>query len=207
MMLLLFPLRLVGTLLLYVLRPLSLGLFWLARAFLFAVTRIFLAAWHALARLLDVVFWPATRVIDRLGRAYPGMLRSAIHARRAVLPLAFAGFVMAVAVVPLLGTNLVPDLSQGEFAFRIRLDEGTTLEASAEIVERIERRAIEDGRFARVFSVVGNWPSTASGRRTAGENLARVRSSGVSRSRASRGEEMTAACGIAARCRWKLPIP
>jgi HAE1 family hydrophobic/amphiphilic exporter-1 len=91
-----------------------------------------------------------------------------------VLPLAFAGFVMAIAVVPLLGTNLVPDLSQGEFAFRIRLDEGTTLEASAEIVERIERRAIKDGRFARVFSVVGNWPSTASGRQTAGENLAQI---------------------------------
>ena len=173
-MLLLLPLRFVGTLLFYVLRPLSLGLFLLVRKLLLGGIGSLLAVWSVLARVLDVVFWPATRLIDRLGRAYPGMLRSAIHARRAVLPLAFAGFVMAIAVVPLLGTNLVPDLSQGEFSFRVRLDEGTTLEASAEIVERIERRAIEDGRFARVFSVVGNWPSTASGRQTTGENLAQI---------------------------------
>ena len=127
-----------------------------------------------LSRLLDAVFWPVAFVIDQLGRAYPGMLTAAVRARWAVLPLAFAVFVIAVAAVPLLGTNLVPDLSQGEFAFRLRLNEGTTLESSAEIVERIERRAIEDGRFSRVFSVMGNWPSTASGRQTVGENLAQI---------------------------------
>ena len=63
------------------------------------------------------------------------------------MPLAFAVFVMALAAVPLLGTNLVPDLSQGEFAFRVRLPEGTTLESNAEIIERVERRSLADGRF------------------------------------------------------------
>ena len=174
LMLLILPLRFVGKLLLYLLRPLSFGLIWLLRMILRGAIWIILAVWSPLSRLIDAVFWPVTFVIDRLGQAYPGLLTAALRARWAVLPLAFAVFVMTLAAVPLLGTNLVPDLSQGEFAFRLRLNEGTTLESSAEIVERIERRAIEDGRFSRVFSVVGNWASTASGRRTVGENLAQI---------------------------------
>ena len=86
-----------------------------------------------------------------------------------VLALGFATFVIALAAVPLLGTNLVPDLAQGEFSFRVRMPEGTTLESSAETIERVERRCLDDGRFARVFSVIGSWPSTASGRQTVGE--------------------------------------
>ncbi len=177
LMLLTLPVRSVWKLLVYLvclLRPLSFGLIWLLRTILRGGIWIVLTVWSLVARLVDVVFWPATFLIDRLGQAYPGYLTAALRARWAVLPLAFAVFVMALAAVPLLGTNLVPDLSQGEFAFRLRLTEGTTLESSAEIVERIERRANADGRFSRAFSVVGNWPSTASGRQTVGENLAQI---------------------------------
>jgi HAE1 family hydrophobic/amphiphilic exporter-1 len=138
------------------------------------IVGFFVLGWAGLAPVLEVIFWPFTRAFDRLGRVYPGVLAAALRARWAVLPLAFAVFVMAVAMIPLLGTNLVPDLSQGEFAFRVRLPEGTTLESSAEILARVEQRCIDDGRFERVFSIVGSWPSTASGRQTVGENLAQV---------------------------------
>jgi len=174
LLLLLWPLRFVLLLLMYVLRPLSFGLAWLLRSVLFALSWIVGAVWMLVARVVDWVFWPATWFIDRLGRAYPGALATALRARWTVLPLAFAMFVMALAAVPLLGTNLVPDLSQGEFAFRVRMPEGTTLEANSEIIERIERRTLADGRFPSVFSVVGSWPSTASGRQTLGENLAQI---------------------------------
>jgi HAE1 family hydrophobic/amphiphilic exporter-1 len=168
------PVRFVWRLLLYVIRPLSFALIWLVRSLLHLGAWIGAMVWAGLAHLLDAVFWPFTWLVDRLGRSYPGALSAALRARRVVLPPAFGVFVMAVAAVPLLGTNLVPDLSQGEFAFRVRLPEGTTLESSAEILGRVERRAVADGRFDRVFSVVGSWPSTASGRQTLGENLAQV---------------------------------
>ena len=73
-----------------------------------------------------------------------------------------------------LGTDLVPDLAQGEFAFQLRLPEGTTLEATAETVDRIEAMLVDDPAFASVFSMVGSLPSAASGRRTLGENLAQI---------------------------------
>jgi HAE1 family hydrophobic/amphiphilic exporter-1 len=161
-------------LVLYILKPLSFALVWLVRSLIRLIIWLVVVIWAGVSPALEVVFWPFTRVIDRLGRSYPRALSAALRARWAVLPLAFAVFVMAVAAVPLLGTNLVPDLSQGEFAFRVRLPEGTTLESSAEIIDRVERRSLADGRFTRIFSVVGSWPSTASGRQTLGENLAQI---------------------------------
>jgi HAE1 family hydrophobic/amphiphilic exporter-1 len=173
-MLLSLPVRFVWRLLLYILRGLVFALSWLGRSVLFALIWLIVALFSALARVLEVLFWPFTALLDRLGRAYPPALAAALRARWVVLPLAFAIFIVSLAGLSLLGTNLVPDLSQGEFAFRLRLPEGTTLESSAEIIGRVEDRALADGRFERVFSVVGSWPSTASGRQTLGENLAQI---------------------------------
>jgi HAE1 family hydrophobic/amphiphilic exporter-1 len=83
-------------------------------------------------------------------------------------------FLLSAAAVPLLGTRLVPDLSQGEFAFQIRLPEGTPLEVTADTVTRIEQPFVGDRRFERVFSTIGSLPSSSSGRRTLGENLAQI---------------------------------
>jgi HAE1 family hydrophobic/amphiphilic exporter-1 len=168
------PLRFVWCVVIYLVRPTSFALAWALRGLIRLDVAIIVLVWRGLARAFDIVCWPFTWTVDRLGRSYPRGLSAALRARRAILPLAFAVFVLAAAAVPLLGTNLVPDLSQGEFAFRVRMPEGTTLESSAEIIERVERRCLADGRFGRVFSVVGSWPSTASGRQTLGENLAQI---------------------------------
>lgn len=138
---------------------------------LFAVVR---GLWWLLSRLFGVLTWPLRFVIDRLSVAYRPALRGALAARWAVLPIAFGLFALALFSARGLGLELVPDLSQGEFAFRLELPEGTTLASSAEIVERIEQRIGDDPTFARVFSVVGALPSTASGRQTRGENLAQI---------------------------------
>jgi HAE1 family hydrophobic/amphiphilic exporter-1 len=132
------------------------------------------AAWWAFNGAFRIAAAPAAQVLDRLGRAYPGVLRRALRRRAAVLVLAVAAFAGSVLIVPTLGTDLVPDLAQGEFAFQLRLPEGTTLEATAETVERIEAMLMDDPAFAAVFSMIGSLPSAASGRRTLGENLAQI---------------------------------
>ena len=169
-----WPLRLIFGVSFYLARIKIYLLLSLLRLVIRLATYVLGLVWWVVSRALQVVFWPLTILLDGVGRAYPGVLSSALRARWAVLPIAFGLFVLAVAAVPLLGSNLVPDLSQGEFAFRVKLPEGTTLASSSEIVERIEKRCVADGRFDRVFSVVGSWPSTASGRQTLGENLAQV---------------------------------
>ena len=77
-----------------------------------------------------------------------------------------------------LGTNLVPSLSQGEFAFQPAASpRAAPLEAStAQVVERIEDAQFEGDAAlrARLLRSSGSLPSTASGRQTLGENLAQV---------------------------------
>ena len=132
------------------------------------------ALWWALSRVFDFVASPLSRVLEWVSRSYPGALSKALAWRWIIVLAAVAAFAVSVLVIPTLGTDLVPDLSQGEFAFQIRLPEGTTLEATAETVDRIEDMLVEDPAFASVFSMVGSLPSAASGRRTLGENLAQI---------------------------------
>ena len=131
-------------------------------------------AWWAFSWAFHIAAAPLARGMDSLGRAYPGALTRALQHRWIVLVVAFALFLASLAVIPTLGTNLVPDLAQGEFAFQLRLPEGTTLEATADTVARIEAMLLDDPAFESVFSMVGSLPSAASGRRTLGENLAQI---------------------------------
>ncbi len=167
-----------------VLAPIGNGVHWISklltvllaplRLLLVAATGVILAAWWAVTWAFHVVAWPAARVVDAVGKVYPYALASAVKRRALLLPATFVLFVGALLLARSLGTNLVPDLAQGEFAFQLRLSEETPLETTAEVVQRIESRFQQDSRFDRVFSVVGSLPSTASGRQTLGENLAQI---------------------------------
>ncbi len=146
----------------------------IAKLLVFVLLATLSGIWWVLHRLLNVVFFPLSSLLEGTRRSYPGFLRSALRWRWAVLPVAFGLFVAAVGLIPTLGTDLVPNLAQGEFAFRMKLPEGTPLQTTSEVVERVEGRLTGDARFERVFSVVGSLPSTASGRQTLGENLAQL---------------------------------
>jgi HAE1 family hydrophobic/amphiphilic exporter-1 len=130
--------------------------------------------WWSFDRAFHILALPLGRALDGLGSAYPRALDRALRRRWTVLAMAGAAFAGSVMIIPRLGTDLVPDLAQGEFAFQLRLPEGTTLEATAETVDRIEAMLIDDPAFASIFSMVGSLPSAASGRRTLGENLAQI---------------------------------
>jgi len=164
----LFPLRLA-------LRILFVGIvLYAAKAILYGLIAVALGLWWVVKRLLDFAFLPFTVLLAGTRKLYPGLLRRALRWRWAVLPVAAGLFVAAVGLIPALGTDLVPNLAQGEFAFRLKLTEGTPLHTTSEVVERVESRLANDPRFRRVFSVVGSLPSTASGRQTLGENLAQL---------------------------------
>lgn len=144
------------------------------RLAILAAAAIVGGAWRGFTFVFGFATLPLTAGFARLDARYPAFLGSALRRRGLVLLVAFVAFAAALAAIPLLGTELVPDLRQGEFAFRLRLPEGTPLEASAGVIERIEAPLSADPRFARVFSVVGSLPSAASGRQTLGENLAQI---------------------------------
>jgi HAE1 family hydrophobic/amphiphilic exporter-1 len=132
------------------------------------------AAWSLCTRAFDVATAPLTRTATAAFEAYPRALRTALRRPATLLLVGVGLFVLALLATPLLGTHLVPELAQGEFSFQLQMPEGTTLQATNEVVEQVERQLGGSARFARVFSIVGSLPSTASGRQTLGEHLAQV---------------------------------
>lgn len=160
------------------------------RLVLLLVAALVYGAWYAVSWAFHTVAWPLSKVFEGIGRIYPGTLRRALRLRFLILPATFALLALALFGAAGLGTNLVPDLAQGEFAFQLRFPEETTLETTASVTQRIEAQLLsglgslgdsgtvpQDGNigpFESVFSVVGSLPSTASGRQTLGENLAQI---------------------------------
>jgi HAE1 family hydrophobic/amphiphilic exporter-1 len=138
------------------------------------VIAISLSILFLLKQIFSVLFFPANILLKLIRKGYPGTLRNAIRWRWLVLPVAFAFFVVALMIAPSLGSDLVPSMTQGEFAFRMKRAEGTPLATTADVVSRVERRLNSDDQFERVFAVVGSLPSSASGQQTLGENLAQI---------------------------------
>jgi HAE1 family hydrophobic/amphiphilic exporter-1 len=154
-------------------RLLSVGLYPLRLAvFLLAV--VLGGTWWLLRRVINVLFWPAGSLLKVVSDAYPAWLQIALRWRWALIATAFILFGLAAAELPRLGTNLVPDLSQGQFAFQLHFPEGTPLQATGEAVAGIEKALIPVPVFANISSLIGSLPSSASGRRTLGENLAQI---------------------------------
>ncbi len=127
-----------------------------ARAALLGVGR-------ALHWVLLPMTWLFQRALVSIASAYDRVLRSALAAPWAA-PLAAA--LLFLAVVPRaadLGTELIPDLFQGEFHYDLELAEGTPLEATDAKVQEIEAvlervRAAESLRVDMWYATIGSAP-------------------------------------------------
>ena len=131
-----------------------------------------------IGRLLLGLLSPALNLFQRsfeaIERAYPRVLESSLNNK----PLVFATVLGLVALSALLygrlGGELIPPLSQGEFAFQIEFPEGTPLDATDRIFQRIEKEvaAIED--VQTVCSSVGGSNENQFSQSALEENAGRI---------------------------------
>ncbi len=145
-------LRLVGILLHAVLMLVGLAL----------VTTLFLAA-----LILLPVFAPLLFLFERafgLAQAfYPSLLRWALKRRLGVVGVALIGFGLCwFKLVPQLGSELIPQVHQGEFNLDLTMPVGTPLEKTAQVIGTIEKRVIEQAEVERVATTVGTDGSASS---------------------------------------------
>ncbi len=83
-------------------------------------------------------------VLAPIARAYHGLLKSALAARRRVVGGAAAAFVLTLAAVPFLGTEFVPELEEGTLAVRVTLAPSSSLAYARATGEKLERVLIEN---------------------------------------------------------------
>ncbi len=91
----------------------------------------------------------------RVQRVYPRLLDRALAHRGAVLGGTLAIFAGCLALVPLLGMELIPAFTQGEFTFEAKLPDGTPLPVTDATLANLERDLVRDPRLQTVFVDVG----------------------------------------------------
>ncbi len=116
-----------------------------------------------LGRLMDRI----ERGIEWLHRLYGTILEWALGHRKSVLALALASFLASFAVVPLVGTEFVPESDQGFISLRLNTPVGSSLEFSDGKVRQVEEALKKIPEIALTMTTIG----TEEGRNYARVNL------------------------------------
>jgi hydrophobic/amphiphilic exporter-1 (mainly G- bacteria), HAE1 family len=151
---------------------------WLGRlGFTFAV-RVLRIAFGFLGKsfavLLSPFVWITQKSYNVLDRRYPAVLDWALERRAAVLFTAFGLLAVTVLIVPQLGTELIPQLSQGEFTVKMRLPAGSPLETTDHQVQVIHQAASALPNLASAYAVAGTGNRLDANPVDSGENTGNI---------------------------------
>jgi HAE1 family hydrophobic/amphiphilic exporter-1 len=123
------------------------------------IVRLFGIAFYGIRKFFWFLLWPTTWLFQRLyavtAAAYPPMLRASLANRWFVVVAAIAIFVATMALVPRLGTELIPQFSQGEFNVDVRLPPGAPLSETDRAIQATQRVAASIDAVALNYSVAG----------------------------------------------------
>jgi len=89
-------------------------------------------------------------------RFYSRLLEGALNRRAFTLILAFGVFFASLYAVSMLGTELIPQMSEGEFFFEVKLPEGASLQATDRTLTTMEEAAAGEPALDRYFTTVGS---------------------------------------------------
>ncbi|NIV17549.1 MAG: MMPL family transporter [Woeseiaceae bacterium] len=131
---------------------------WFTRMVAFIV-RMFGFVFAGLKWLFWLILWVPSWLFRNLYRViaaiYPTLLRWSLRHRAAVVIAATAIFVATMSLIPRLGTELIPQLSQGEFNVDLRLPPGAPLAETDRAIQAAQRVTKSIDAVALDFSVAG----------------------------------------------------
>ena len=131
---------------------------WFTRSVAFVVT-ILAFVFLMIRKVFWAVLWIPTWILQAFYRSiaavYPGILRWSLQHRASVILIALLLFVSTMALVPRLGSELIPQLSQGEFTANLRLPPGMPLAETDKAIQVAQRTAANIDAVALNYSVAG----------------------------------------------------
>ncbi len=164
---LILPVWIVVMLLVTCTGPLLFGLSWLA-------VRI----WRLLNRVVSPVMgWLSDRAMApyaRAERGYLALLPAALQSPGRVLTFAGVAFALSLAVIPFLGTDLIPQLAQDRFEMTVKLPPGTPLRDTDRLVRDLQARHAGDAGVESLYGVSGSGTRLDANPTESGENIAKL---------------------------------
>jgi HAE1 family hydrophobic/amphiphilic exporter-1 len=104
---------------------------------------------------LKPLFWAFDQVVGRAYAIYPTIIRWALRHRFVVLVGAVLLLAGSLSFGRFLGSELIPEMSQGEFSIDVEMPLGTPLAATTSTVKAIENIVREQPAVKVVYSMVG----------------------------------------------------
>lgn len=118
-----FPLALLRTLSLLIVRTLPFSLMWL-------VSQVFRIVSWCLSQLFRPLVFATNSALSVFQRAYESLLRTALKMRLVTAAIIIAATSSSVLLLPKLGVELIPTMSQQEFYVEIKLPPGNAIETT-----------------------------------------------------------------------------
>jgi len=123
------------------------------------VVRAFGLLFKVVSFVMWALLWVPTWILQKLYGAvaaiYPGLLRWSLGHRWSVVVAAVLIFAGTMLLIPRLGTELIPQFSQGEFDVDLRLSPGAPLSETDRAIQAAQRAAAGIDVVALDYSVAG----------------------------------------------------
>lgn len=142
---------------------LSLPLYWVVQLIFhfipFLITSLIVLLFRVLSKVLGTLFRPLLWIFDKsfvqIEKTYLAALKHALDARLLVLTAVISVSLASVLLLPKLGMELIPDMSQGEFFVEINLPTGSQLENTDRVIADLANFTANLEGVARTYALAG----------------------------------------------------
>ena len=155
----------------------------IARFFRIIISRIANSIMYVLNPVLNGFEKGYTKIENR----YPQLISWAVEQRYVVVGSAFLVLLASLLLVPRLGMELIPSMSQGEFNVEFQLPPGTPIEKTDQALQSVQQAAERQSNIRSSFAVAGSGNQMDVNPNQGGENWGQL--SVMLTSGAGRGEE------------------
>jgi HAE1 family hydrophobic/amphiphilic exporter-1 len=121
-------------------------------------------------KILAPLVWGFNKFYDAMALSYEHLLAIALKQRALVIISALLIFVSTLTLIPRLGLELIPQMSQGEFNIEFKAEPGTPLNTTDAFINDAQRIAATIPEIARTYSVAGSGNRLDASPEKAGEN-------------------------------------
>lgn len=124
-----------------------------------ALITLVIGTWAILAKICGFVFRPMSLGVSalfvRLQRGYDSIIKMALRQRILVLVVTILVTGASILLVPKLGMELIPKLSQGEFFVEVTLPSGTRVERTDNLLAELAKVTNSQPDVQRTYSLAG----------------------------------------------------
>ena len=148
------------------------------RGGLFGISWLIVRVWRGIAAVVGPVMRKASDIAmapyGRAERGYLKLLPAALGRPALVLGAAAAAFALTLFAVPMLGTDLIPQLAQDRFEMTVKLPPGTPLRDTDALVRELQQKHAKDDGISAMFGVSGTGTRLDANPTESGENIGKL---------------------------------